>query len=51
VADQELVAPPVVESDVCAQSARLEQKYTPIASSMSSLQRAMRDVRGQPLLH
>src|SRR5450759_192301 len=51
VAVQDLFALPVWESDVCAQSVRLEQKYTPIASSMSRLKRAARNGRGRPSLH
>src|ERR1700675_4092848 len=50
VAVQELAASPVGESDVCAQSARLEQKYTPMASNISWRKRAVSDVREQPFL-
>src|SRR5712691_6104273 len=47
VALQDLFASAVWESDVCAQIARLEKKYRPIASSISWLKRAARDGREQ----
>jgi len=49
VAVQELAAPPVVDSDVCAQSARLEQKHILMASNIIWLNRAMGDVRERVL--
>src|ERR1019366_1337690 len=51
VAVQDLFASSVWESEACAQSARPEQKYAPIASSMSWLKRVARDGRGRPSLH
>src|ERR1035438_6266683 len=51
VAVQDLFASSVWESEACAQSARPEQKYAAIASSMSLLKRIARDGRGPPPLH
>jgi hypothetical protein len=45
VAVQDLLASSLWESEVCAQSAQLEQKYAPIASSMSWIERTARDGR------
>src|ERR1035441_7204073 len=51
VAVQDLFASSVWESEACAQSARPEQKYAAIASSINWLKRIARDERRRRSLH
>src|ERR1035437_10605134 len=51
VAVHDLFASSVWESEACAQSARPEQRYAAIASSMSRVKRMAGNRRGRPSLH